>query len=101
MVPASNSRLDPFMTWVETQQTCDDAGRKGCEDTPSLMGASVSLNETGVVRLYKGERSDAGLVLKPGNPDPINLELTSREGHTHGDYALWLIGELPPREASQ
>jgi hypothetical protein len=47
-----------------------------------------------------GDRSDAGLLINPGNPDPVVVQLSSREGKTHGTYALVFIGQLPPRDPS-
>jgi len=99
MVAAENSRLDPFMTRPDTGETCDDAGRKGCDAVASFTGAGATLQE-GTGAALVGDRSDAGLLINPGNPDPVGVELTSREGKTHGSYAVVLIGELPPRDAS-
>jgi hypothetical protein len=99
MIDAENSRLDPFLTRSDTEETCDDAGRKGCEAVLSFTGAGATLNE-GSGATFVGDRSDAGLLLNPGNPDPMIVETSSRDGRTHGGYALVLIGELPPREAS-
>jgi hypothetical protein len=97
MAATANSRLDPLMNAPVSAQTCDDAGRRACADVPTLVGARVVLNEGGRVTTISGTRGDAGLLLKPGNPDPISLELGSRAGSTHGAYAIWVIGELPPR----
>jgi hypothetical protein len=97
MVAAENSRVDPFMTRADTEETCDDAGRKGCEAVPTFSGAGATLHEGDGTTLL-GDRSDAGLLINPGNPDPIVVQLSSREGKTYGTYALVLIGELPPRE---
>jgi hypothetical protein len=99
MIDAESSRLDPFMTRPDIEETCDDAGRKGCEAVVSFTGSGATLHE-GNGATFVGDRSDAGLLLKPGNPDPMVVELSSRDGRTHGGYALVLIGELPPREDS-
>lgn len=96
MVAMPDSRLDSFMRLPEEDRACDDAGRRGCEDVLSFAGAGFSLTHGGGLSLT-GRRGDAGLLLSPGSPDPVLLELTSRDGQTHGDYALVLIGELPPR----
>lgn len=96
MVAAQNSRLDPLMAVIETGQTCDDAGRTGCDDVPTFAGAVITLNDRGGATL-RGDRNDAGLRLAPGGPDLLTLELRSRGGSTFGGYALALIGELPPR----
>ncbi|MEO8613088.1 MAG: hypothetical protein ABI690_34665 [Chloroflexota bacterium] len=99
MVAAQNSRVDPFMLRPDTEETCDDAGRKGCEAVPTFAGSGATLHEgTGTTIL--GDRSDAGMLVNPGNPDPIVVVLSSREGKTHGTYALIFIGQLPPRDAS-
>jgi hypothetical protein len=95
-VAVQNSRLDPFMTLLDSGVTCDDAGRTGCDGLPSFSGAGAVLHE-GDGTTLRGDRSDAGLLLTPGNPDPITLEVSSRGGDTYGGYALVLIGELPPR----
>jgi hypothetical protein len=98
MIAAENSRVDPFMTRLDTEETCDDAGRKGCEGVTSFADAGATLHE-GEGAAFVGDRSDAGLLINPGNPDPVAVLLTSREGRTHGSYAVVLIGELPPRDA--
>jgi hypothetical protein len=97
MVKTKNSRLDPYLSTLDGSQSCDDAGKRGCEAVPSFLGAGAVIHE-GTGATIAGTRSDAGLLLQPGNPDPITLELGSRAGHTKGDYALVIIGELPPRE---
>ena len=97
MVAAQNSRVDPFMTRADTEETCDDAGRKGCEAVPTFSGSGATLHE-GDGATLTGDRSDAGLLINPGNPDPVVVQLSSREGKTHGTYALVFIGQLPPRE---
>ena len=99
MIDAESSRLDPFMTRPDIEETCDDAGRKGCEAVVTFTGSGATLHE-GDGATFTGDRSDAGLLLNPGNPDPMTIELGSRDGRTHGGYALVLIGELPPREDS-
>lgn len=99
MVAAQNSRLDPFMIRTDTEETCDDAGRKGCESIPTFTGAGATLNE-GTGTTLAGDRSDAGLLINPGNPDPVPVQLGSREGKTHGTYDLVFIGELPPRDGT-
>jgi len=99
MIAGENSRLDPFMTSVDNSQSCDDTGRGDCSSTPSFVGAGVTLHDGGNNAVsYIGDRSDAGLVLTPGNPDAIGLQFTSRSHDTHGSYAVILIGELPPRD---
>lgn len=96
MVGVENSRLDPYMTWEARNMICDDAGRGDCKTVPSFTGASFTLNDP--VATLTGERSDAGLVLAPGNPEPMQLEFSSRSGDTSGGYALVILGELPSRE---
>jgi hypothetical protein len=97
MVKTKNSRLDPYLSTLDGSQSCDDAGKRGCETVPSFLGAGAVIHE-GTGATITGTRSDAGLLLQPGNADPITLELGSRAGHTKGDYALVIIGELPSRE---
>jgi hypothetical protein len=99
MVAGENSRVDPFMTRPDTEETCDDAGRKGCEAVATFNGSGFTLHE-GTGTTIIGDRSDAGLLINPGNPDPVVVTLNSRSGRTHGTYALVFIGELPPRPAS-
>jgi len=98
MVAAQNSRLDPFLTRADTGETCDDAGRGGCELIPTFTGSGATLRE-GAGTSLAGDRSDAGLLINPGNPDAVPVEFGSRAGRTRGGYAIVLIGELPPREA--
>lgn len=97
MVGTPNSRLDPYIFRPDTEQSCDDAGRRGCEAIPSFVGAGYTQHRDDIV-MITGDRNDAGVVLTSGSADPVTLELSSRGGDTYGDYALVLIGELPPRE---
>jgi hypothetical protein len=97
MVAAQNSRLDPFLTRPDTGETCDDAGRADCEAIPTFTGAGATLHE-GVGTTLMGDRSDAGLLINPGNPEVVAVEFGSRAGRTHGEYAIVLIGELLPRD---
>jgi hypothetical protein len=99
MIGASDSRLDPFVR-LDTPEgiECDDAGRRGCDEVPSITGAGVAIND-GVT--ITGDRFDAGLRLAPGHPDPLTLELSSRKSGTYGEYALLVIGELPPRSTGR
>ncbi len=98
MVATPNSRLDPQLYRPDLDISCDDAGRRGCEDVPSFAGAGFTLNESTPPLTITGDRNDAGLLLAPGTTEPIILELGSRSRATYGDYVLVLIGELPPRE---
>jgi hypothetical protein len=97
IVGKSNSRLDPILRWGEQDSFCDDAGRGDCVEVPSIARYGATLNELGTPEPILGDRSDAGLILAPGNADPMTLVIGSRNNETHGDYALFLIGELPPR----
>ncbi|MEZ4668243.1 MAG: hypothetical protein R3E39_10040 [Anaerolineae bacterium] len=97
MAAAPNSRLDPILRWNEAEQECDDAGRAACKGITTFAGAGVSLHESEGLTII-GDRSDAGLVLAPGNPDSMTLEFGSRQSDTSGAYAVFLIGELPARE---
>lgn len=97
MVASGNSRLDPQVELVDPQVVCDDAGRRDCEDVPSFNRAGATLHEGDGATLI-GDPFDAGLRLTPGNPDPLGIELRSFDGNTTGDYAIVVIGELPPRE---
>jgi hypothetical protein len=54
----------------------------------------VTLHE-GSGTTITGDRSDAGLTLAPGTTDIMTLELGSRESDTYGDYALFLLGQMP------
>jgi hypothetical protein len=97
MVAAENSRLDPQVELLATGLVCDDAGRRGCEDMPSFNRAGATIHE-GAGTTIVGDRFDAGLRLAPGNPDPLGIELRAFNGNTTGEYALVVIGQLPPRD---
>jgi hypothetical protein len=84
-----NNRLDPSVV-IETGR-CDDAGRRDCEDVPPIADAGVSLNN-GVPVI--GDRFDAGVRII--DTDPHRVQILSFSGTTHGEYALLLIGALPP-----
>lgn len=94
MVGAENSRLDPYMTWLSANLSCDDAGRSACKDVPSIVKVGVTLHEGGGAT-FMGDRSDAGLILAPGTTDVMTIDLSSRSNDTFGAYALFLMGELP------
>jgi hypothetical protein len=96
MVAAENSRVDPQVELLDAAVVCDDAGRRGCEDVPSFDGAGATIHE-GEGTTIRGDRFEAGLRLAPANPDPLAIELRSFNGSTTGDYAIVVIGELPPR----
>ena len=87
-----NNRLDPGISG--DLGTCDDAGRRGCEALPSFDGAGVIFN--GGVRVI-GDRFDAGIRIDDAAQH--YLQVLSFSGTTHGDYALFLLGSLPPRPA--
>jgi hypothetical protein len=97
MVAGQNSRLDPFLTRSDTGETCDDAGRANCEAIPTFTSAGATLHE-GAGTTLVGDRSDAGVLINPGNPDAIAVEFGSRADRTHGGYVVVLIGELPARD---
>jgi hypothetical protein len=94
----TGGRLDPYLYAPESEAECDDAGRQGCQlGVPSLEDVSFHLAfDEGTT--ISGSRSAAGLILAPGDPDPMTVEFRSRDSDTRGDYALVLVGELPPRE---
>ncbi len=103
MVGAENTRLDPLLRQIfedNPEIICDDAGRRDCANVPSITGAGATITSGDGVRVI-GDRLDAGLLLNPGNPDLMILEMTSRGGETHGEYALIIIGELPPRDVGE
>ncbi len=100
MVAGKTERLDPSMELLtdnadegETaDNVCDDAGRRGCEDVPSLVGLRLTV---GADVDIMGDRFDAGALLPPGNPQLRQFELSSFDGNTSGTYSLVLMGELP------
>jgi len=89
-----NNRLDPSVL-TETGR-CDDAGRRGCTELPSFDKSGVIFNN-GVQVI--GDRFDAGALI--GDAQPHQLQLISFSGTTHGEYAVFLIGTLPPAPAPQ
>lgn len=101
MVKVGSSRIDPLLRLIDDDEdenypTCDDAGRRGCEDVPSLVGAGVNFGE-GDIQII-GTRFDAGMRLAPGNIEPMTLEFSSRASSATGAFAVLIIGELPARE---
>jgi hypothetical protein len=93
-------RLDPFMSIAYSDVACDDAGQRSagsesdCEMLPSPVGLGAVPTIGG---RYIGDRFDAGLLIPPGDTTKYEFWLTSRSGSTRGEYALALVGELPPR----
>ncbi len=97
MVQGENTRIDPYIEWIadgheEPLASCDDAGRRGCENVPSFVHAGV-VQQDGTIII--GDRFSAGIRLAPGHPDPNILEFSSRARNATGEYAIILIGELP------
>jgi len=101
MISGKNERLDPSMRLVSDDPesdgvVCDDAGRRGCDDVPSVNGLDVHVSVQDVEIV--GDRFDAGVLLPKGAADLREIELSSFSGNTEGKYFLVLMGELPPRE---
>ncbi|MBI1280865.1 MAG: hypothetical protein GC179_22265 [Anaerolineaceae bacterium] len=94
MAAGENSRIDPYIKWASGNMECDDAGRGDCKTVPTFSKAGVSLHESEGLTIVGG-RSDAGLVLAPGNSDIMTLEIGSRNNETYGNYVLVLLGQLP------
>lgn len=98
------ARLDPFMSIAYTDIECDDAGQRtagdesDCESLPSPVGIGT---EVAIGGRYVGDRFDAGLLIPAGDTSKYEFWLTSRRGTTRGEYALVLIGELPPRPPAE
>ena len=101
MVAGKTERLDPSMR-LRTDDpdsdgiVCDDAGRRGCDDVPSIVGLNINV----AVENFEiaGDRFDAGVLLPNGGRDLREIELGSFSGNTEGTYSLVLMGELPPKE---
>jgi len=93
-VDAANSRLDPYVRLLPNEDGCDDAGRRGCEDVPSMVDAGLRLADEFSLL---GDRFDAGVRLRQDDLDPQLIEIGSFSGNTSGEYALIIIGNLPPR----
>jgi hypothetical protein len=82
------------MKWSGGNTECDDAGHGDCKIVPTFNKAGVTMHDDTVTTIT-GDRSDAGLLLAPGTTDIMTLEMSSRAGDTYGDYALFLLGQLP------
>ncbi|MCA9904999.1 MAG: hypothetical protein KC547_14185 [Anaerolineae bacterium] len=93
-VDAANSRLDPYVRLYPNDTGCDDAGRRGCEDVPSIAGAGLRLADEFSLM---GDRFDAGVRLRRDDLERQLVEIGSFSGNTSGEYALVIIGTLPPR----
>jgi hypothetical protein len=101
MVAGKNERLDPSIRLVSDDPesegvVCDDAGRRGCDDVPSVDGLDVHISVQNVEVV--GDRFDAGVLLPTGTSSLREIELSSFSGNTEGTYVLVLMGELPPKE---
>lgn len=89
-----NSRLDPALRLLPSEVGCDDAGRRGCEDIPSFVGAGLRLADEFSIL---GDRFDAGVRLRQGDLEEQIVENGSFAGNTSGAYALVVVGSLPAR----
>jgi hypothetical protein len=99
MIAADGARLDPFMRPFEQEAGCDDAGRRAaagrdCTDVPAIIGAGVAFSDG---LRYLADRFDAGQIIPPGDTTPHYYALTTLNRSTYGDYAVIILGELPPR----
>ncbi len=99
MVAADGARLDPFMRPFGQEAGCDDAGRRAaagrnCADVPAITGAGAALSDG---LRYQAGRFDAGQIIPPGDTQPYVYTLTTLNRSTYGDYAVIILGELPPR----
>jgi hypothetical protein len=99
MIAADGARLDPFMRPFGQEEGCDDAGRRAaagrnCDDVPAIIGAGVALSDG---LRYQADRFDAGQIIPPGDTQPYYYALTTLNRSTYGDYAVIILGELPPR----
>ena len=83
------------MRFTDDGRACDDAGRRGCDDVPPSSGAGVAFGAGGSIT---GDRFDAGLKFDVGSRGWHDVALSSFSGSTGGDYALMIVGELPPRD---
>lgn len=97
-----NTRLDTHIDQIDNARTviasCDDAGLRDCAAVPSIEGfEAVSVEYQ---RTVSGSRFDAGMALQPGTPDRMLLRISGFEGRTYGEYAIVIIGEFPPRDAT-
>jgi hypothetical protein len=99
MIKSPGVRLDPYVSLENADLskviTCDDAGRRGCEDVPSMVGDGVRFASDSTFLI--GDRFDAGLKLAPGNTDPLYIDMGSRQGDTEGSYGVLIMGEMPPQ----
>ncbi|MDX2160843.1 MAG: hypothetical protein SF162_05915 [bacterium] len=86
------SRLDPFLIELDSGQdtTCDDAGRRACDQLPAADGLRI---QDGAFSLTGG-RFDAGWRFPAGDLAARLLQMVSRDGRTNGAYALVLAGAL-------
>lgn len=101
LIAAPTSRLNPVLQVFDAQgglvAECDDSGRGTCADSPDLRGVGGLLALLGGTLL--ADRFDASLLLLPPEP-PLswqNLGMSARNGESFGDYALMIMGEMPPR----
>lgn len=95
MVKDGQNRIDPVLALRDNDEDimrCDDAGRHECDRVPSFVDAGVymAIDEQNIV----GDRFSAGLRLETGTIERQQLLFYSRNSSS-GDYAVFLIGELP------
>jgi len=85
-----DSRLDPQIEVSATEQTCDDTGRRGCENVPYADNYAI---HDGLFSLTGG-RFDAGYQIAVGDLNAYTLLVGSRGGRTSGSYALMFVGAV-------
>ena len=102
MVKVGNNRLDPQLTQLiivpdqpSIEIICDDAGVRECASTPSIAESGVVFND-GLEVL--GGPFDAGLTLAPEDIERMTLIFNGQNRNATGEFAIVLIGALPPRD---
>lgn len=106
MLAGGGSRIDPFITLVVEEaldaetgdlqvepQSCDDAGRRGCDEVSSAQRIVIAFNDGTRI---SGGRLDAGLLLSPESTAHMLLEFRSRS-NANGPFTVLMLGELPAR----
>lgn len=102
MIRSINTRIDPALNVALELPglifTCDDAGRRECEDVPPATGLRLESAQAGI--MLEGGMLDAGARLTGYGTDPYGVFMTSTN-RAQGEYTVVIVGQLPPRGAGQ
>lgn len=85
--------IDPFdVETVTISAICDDVTVEPCDDTPSMDGGGVILENS---ETYVADNLDAGIIRAPNTNQPMLYSFGASQQDSTGDYAIVVTGTAP------